>query len=333
MENKILAFVEVKQGIVKNNIFELLTTARKLAESLQCPFDAITVSDLTQEQLNILSEYGVENVYNIKLSELNTKSPLTVNKYSYSAITRVVADFILSGNYTIVMLSATSFGKEVAPSLAIKIEAALGVDLIDLKVEDGNLIATKPVYAGKAQVDLEFKSKRVVLSLRPNVFKAEKFNASSFSVHNVEISNITEADFRTVVSDIVLSSGKLDVAEADKIVSGGRGLKGPENFHLIEELAAVLGAATGASRAVVDAGWRPHSEQVGQTGKTVSPSLYIACGISGAIQHLAGMSSSKCIVAINKDKDAPIFQIADYGIVGDVFEILPKLTEELKKIL
>jgi electron transfer flavoprotein alpha subunit len=333
MENKILAIAEVKQGIIKNNTFELLTTARKLAESLQCPFEAITVSDLTQEQLNILSEYGVENLYNIKLSDLNAKSPISNIKYSHSAISRVVADFILSGNYTIVLLSATSFGKEIAPSLAIKTEAALGVDLIDLKVENGNLIATKPVYAGKAQVDLEFKSERVVLSLRPNVFKAEKMNSTSFTVHNIEISNITDSDFKTVVSEIVLSSGKLDVAEADKIVSGGRGLKGPENFHLIEELASVLGAATGASRAVVDAGWRPHSEQVGQTGKTVSPSLYIACGISGAIQHLAGMSSSKCIVAINKDKDAPIFQVADYGIVGDVFEILPKLTEELKKIL
>lgn len=333
MENKILAFVEVKQETIKNNIFELLTTARKLAESLKCPFDAITVSELTQEQLSILSEYGVENVYNIKLSDLNSRSPVSGIKYSHSAISRVIADFILTGNYTIVILSATSFGKEIAPSLAIKTEAAIGVDLIDLKVEDGNLIATKPVYAGKAQVDLEFKTKRVVLSLRPNVFKAEKLNAPSFTVHNVEISNLTDTDFRTVVLDTVFAGGKLDVAEADKIVSGGRGLKGPENFRLIEELAAVLGAATGASRAVVDAGWRPHSEQVGQTGKTVSPTLYIACGISGAIQHLAGMSSSKCIVAINKDKDAPIFQIADYGIVGDVFEVLPKLTEELKKIL
>lgn len=333
MENKILAFVEIKQGIIKNNAFELITTAHKLAESLRCPFDVITVSDLTPEELNILSEYGVENVYNIKLSNLNAKSQFPSIRYSHSAIAKIVADFILSGTYTIVMLSATSFGKEVAPSLAIKTEAALGVDLIDLKVEGDNIIATKPVYAGKAQVDLEFKSKRIVLSLRPNVFKTEKLKAPSFSVHNIEISNLTDADFRTVVSDIILSAGKLDVAEADKIVSGGRGLKGPENFHLIENLASVLGAATGASRAVVDAGWRPHSEQVGQTGKTVSPSLYIACGISGAIQHLAGMSSSKCIVAINKDKDAPIFQIADYGIVGDVFEILPRLTEELKKIL
>lgn len=164
------------------------------------------------------------------------------------------------------------------------------------------------------------------------MFKAEQVEGDVPSVEGIKI-DFNGADFSAVVKETTVSSEKIDVAEANIIVSGGRGLKAPENYHLVEELAKVLGAGVGASRAVVDAGWRPHSEQVGQTGKTVSPNLYIACGISGAIQHLAGMSSSKCIVAINKDKDAPIFQIADYGIVGDVFEILPALTEEFKKVL
>jgi electron transfer flavoprotein alpha subunit len=203
------------------------------------------------------------------------------------------------------------------------------MDCVKLDTSSSKLTATRPVYAGKALVDVKFNSGKKVITIRPNVFKAQPSENSSVDVTTNEVSS---PNLKTRVVEFKKSEGKLDVAEADIIVSGGRGLKGPEHFNLIEELADSLGAAVGASRAVVDAGWRPHGEQVGQTGKTVSPSLYVACGISGAIQHLAGMSSSKYIVAINKDKDAPIFNIADYGIAGDVFEILPVLTEEIKKV-
>lgn len=196
----------------------------------------------------------------------------------------------------------------------------------------GTISATRPVYAGKGLVDVTVKTPVKIFTLRPNVFTAGESTGTAAAVEKKSVA-LTEADFSVVVKEVRQASGKKDVAEADVIVSGGRGLKSPEHFAMIEELAGALNAAVGASRAVVDAGWRPHDEQVGQTGKTVSPSLYIAVAISGAVQHLAGMSSSKCIVAINKDKDAPIFSVADYGIVGDAFEVVPALTAEVKKIL
>ncbi len=333
MNNKILAYIESKNNKFKNSAFEVITESSKLANSLGCEFDLIAITDINNPEIKNLSEYGAKKIKIVDENSLNKIYGDDI-KYSHSAISKVISEIALKGNYNIIILSATSFGKETAPSLAVKIDSAFCPDCTDLKVIEGKIIATKPVYAGKSYVDIKFNSDKILLTLRPNVFKAEKINNENIEIENIDINelDITKNDFRTIVKDIVISSEKLDVAEADRIVSGGRGMRGPENFVLIENLASLIGAATGASRAVVDADWRPHSEQVGQTGKTVSPSLYIACGISGAIQHLAGMSSSKCIVAINKDKDAPIFQVADYGIVGDVFEVLPALTEELKKL-
>jgi electron transfer flavoprotein alpha subunit len=199
-------------------------------------------------------------------------------------------------------------------------------------VEGSDIIASRPVYAGKPLVDVKVSSPMKIFSLRPNVFTATAAGGGSVAAEQVAIT-LADADFAVRATGVKISAGRPDVTEASIVVSGGRGMKGPEHFPLIEKLADTLGGAVGASRAVVDAGWRPHDEQVGQTGKTVSPTLYIACGISGAVQHLAGMSSSKYIVAINKDKDAPIFQVADYGIAGDVFDVLPELTEHLKTSL
>lgn len=252
--------------------------------------------------------------------------------YSVTAYSKVLAEIAKQENASVVLMPASAMGKELAPRLAVKLDAGVAVDCTALKVENGDVIATRPVYAGKALVDVRVRSAIKIFTLRPNVFSAGAGNGATASVVKIDIV-LNDDDFSSVVRDVATSSGRPDVTEADVIVSGGRGMKGPEHFHFLEELAGILDGAVGASRAVVDAGWRSHDDQVGQTGKVVSPSLYIACGISGAIQHLAGMSSSKYIVAVNKDKDAPIFQIADYGIVGDVFEVLPALTQELKKFL
>jgi electron transfer flavoprotein alpha subunit len=202
-------------------------------------------------------------------------------------------------------------------------------------VEDGNLVATRPIYAGKAYARVTFENSwPQMATARPKVMDINEPDKSRSAEVLDAAFSLDDGALKTKIVDVLKDeSGKVDLTEADKIVSGGRGMKGPENYKILEDLADLIGATVGASRSAVDAGWRPHSDQVGQTGKVVSPGLYIACGISGAIQHLAGMSTSKVIVAINKDADAPIFQKADYGVVGDLFDVVPALTEEVKKYL
>ena len=335
MSNKILAVAEAKDGKFKNPAQEVVTEAKKLAEQLGSDFEVLAIGSGIEEEAKNLGAFGAKKVLVVDLNDLNSKSGTSGFEYSQSAFAKVISEIAKRQDTDIILMSATSLGKDLAPRVAVKNESAICPDCVDIQVDGGKIIAKKPVFAGKSYIKVAFNSDKIVLTLRPNVFKAEKTGDGNAEIEVVDVGslNITPDDFRSVVKETKVSSEKLDVAEASIIVSGGRGLRGPENWNLIEDLAGVLGAATGASRAVVDAGWRPHSEQVGQTGKTVSPNLYIACGISGAIQHLAGMSSAKCIVAINKDKDAPIFQIADYGIVGDVFEILPALKDELKNVL
>jgi len=320
MANKILAVLEQRDGLLKRSSFETVSTANKLASELNLEAEAVVVGNEISN-INDVGNYGISKVVLLKNAEL-------VN-YSSSGYRDVIVNYANEVDADYIMLSNTSLGKDLAPRLAVKLGAGCLMDCVILDTSSGDLTATRPVYAGKALVDVKFNSDRRVITIRPNVFKAQPSDKNSV---DVTVNEVSSPNLKTRVIEFKKSEGKLDVAEADIIVSGGRGMKGPENFYLIEELADSLGAAVGASRAVVDAGWRPHGEQVGQTGKTVSPSLYVACGISGAIQHLAGMSSSKYIVAINKDKDAPIFNIADYGIAGDVFEILPVLTEEIKKV-
>jgi len=335
MNNKILAFVEVKDGKFKHSAFEVVTEAHKIATESNSELVFLTIGSEIENEAKNLAEYGAKELLQVNLNELNSKSSETEFIYSPSAYAKVISEAAMLQNANIIILSATALGKDLVGRIAIKTDSSVFNDCIDIKFENGNIIATRPVYAGKSLIVIKSKTDKIVLTLRPNVFKPHKIESVGIKIEKLDVNslNLTEQDFSTLVKKVAISSEKLDVAEADRIVSGGRGLRGPENFNLIENLAASIGGATGASRAVVDAGWRSHAEQVGQTGKTVSPSLYIACGISGAIQHLAGMSSSQCIVAINKDKDAPIFQIANYGIVGDVFEVIPALTEEFKKVL
>ncbi len=321
MSKKILAVLEQRENKLKKSAFEVVTTAVNLARELKLDAKVIVIGNGI-ENLNEIVKYGIGDVTHFKNS--------TLANYSSTAYTQLVTDFAKEIDAEYILFSDTALGKDLAPRVAAQLNAGCMIDCIHLEVKDGGLTATRPVYAGKALMELKPKSEIKVITIRPNVFKAH--SAENNVSLNIVTKEVNSPDLSTRVVEFKKSEGKLDVAEADIIVSGGRGLKDPENFKMITDLAEALGAAVGASRAVVDAGWRPHREQVGQTGKTVSPSLYVACGISGAIQHLAGMSSSKYIVAINKDKDAPIFSVADYGIAGDVFEILPKLTEEIKKI-
>jgi electron transfer flavoprotein alpha subunit len=320
MANKILAVLEQRDGLLKRSAFETVSAANKIASELNLEAEALVAGNEISN-INDVGNYGISKVVHLKHAEL-------VN-YSSSGYRDAIVNYANEVDADYIMLANTSLGKDLAPRLAVKLEAGCLMDCVKIDTSSGELTATRPVYAGKALVDVKFNSVKKVITIRPNVFKAQPTENSSV---DVTLNEVSSPNVQTKVVEFKKSEGKLDVAEADIIVSGGRGMKGPEHFNLIEELADSLGAAVGASRAVVDAGWRPHGEQVGQTGKTVSPSLYVACGISGAIQHLAGMSSSKYIVAINKDKDAPIFNIADYGIAGDVFDILPVLTEEIKKV-
>ncbi|AFH49550.1 Electron transfer flavoprotein subunit alpha [Ignavibacterium album JCM 16511] len=320
MAEKILAVLEQREGNLKRVSFEAASVAVSLASQLGFEAEAVVVGSEINN-LNELSKYGISKLTHLK-NEL-------LENYSPSAYSEMIALFANESGAKILIFPNTAMGVDLAPRVSVKLNAGIAMDCMKLEVKDNDIIATRPVYAGKSLIDVKLKSGVKIFTIRPNVFRPQPVDSATVQV---EIKQVENPNLKTKVTAFKKSEGKIDVAEADIIVSGGRGMKGPENFHLIEELAEVLGAAVGASRAVVDAGWRPHREQVGQTGKTVSPSLYIACGISGAIQHLAGMSSSKYIVAINKDKDAPIFNVADYGIAGDVFEILPALTEEIKKL-
>ena len=316
----ILIYLEPSGEGLKRSSYEAITAARSISGG--APIAGI-IFNATEAQIVTAGAYGLASCQNVNGPEWQS--------FQNSAVAAAVSEAAAALNATTVLISATSTGKDIAPRVAIRLQAGLLPDCVELHGTSTALEAVRPVYAGKASIRVKTHTTVTVATLRPNVFTAREDAAANTSV--TSFSPATDSSLRSAtVTGINKNEGTLDVSEADIIVSGGRGLKGPENFHLVESLARSLGAAVGASRAVVDAGWRPHNEQVGQTGKTVSPTMYIACGISGAVQHLAGMSTSKIIVAINKDKEAPIFKVADFGIIGDVIEVLPRLTQKISSV-
>lgn len=324
MSGKILVFIEQRNEEIKKQSLEAARLGYKISKELNSELVGVVLGN-DIKNLNIVSEHGLENLIHFKNSKLHN--------YSSTAYAKLIADYAKENNVSLILMSHTSMGKDLAPIVSAKLKAGYGADCTSFGIKDGTLVFERPIFAGKSIMNFSLSSDVKVLTIRPN---SVSLTEDGYNVNlKLDTKEVTDdmLDLRSYSISYVKTEGKIDVAEAEIIISGGRGMKGPENFQILEDIAQLLGGAVGASRAVVDAGWRPHSEQVGQTGKTVSPKLYIACGISGAIQHLAGMSSAKCIVAINKDKDAPIFQIADYGIVGDVIEVLPALKEELKKYI
>ncbi len=317
----LLVLCESKAGSLKAVSREAVSAAKKMATTLSTDVTAVVFGDVTD--VASLGNFGASKVIHVTHPELAA--------YSTEGYAQAAAEIVKSENPAAVILPATLRGKDLAPRLAARIGAALLSDCTDVKVDGGEFRALRPIYAGKVLMWAKVKGALPLLTLRPKAFLAEATGGTA-QVESRTVNLDPNRIRARVVEEKASAGATLDVTEADIVVSGGRGLKGPEGFGIIEDLAKTLGAAVGASRAVVDAGWRPHGEQVGQTGKVVSPTLYIAVAISGAVQHLAGMTTSRTIVAINKDADAPIFKVATYGIVGDAFEIIPKLTEELKKI-
>ena len=320
MAGDVLVFVETRGGALKRSAAEVATAGRALADALAGRLTAVVVGS-APDAAATLGRHGVDRVL--------TVDGEPYGRYLLEPYAAALEQAVKATSPRAVLLAASVVGKELGATLAGRTGRGLVADAVAVRADGGRLVATKPKYAGKALAQVAVAGDAVV-SLRPNATPPREVARTPI----VESLAVTSTPARVRLIEVVAAKEKRrELTESDIIVSGGRGLGGPTTWALVTDLAQALGAAHGASRAVVDAGWRPHAEQVGQTGKTVSPKLYVACGISGAIQHLAGMSSSKVIVAINKDPDAPIFKVADYGIVGDVHTVLPLLTAAAREFL
>ena len=327
MAQGVMIIAEQRDGDLRKISFELVSEGKRLADASGQELTAVLLGSNIKDKAAQLGQYGAAKV-------LVADDP-GLEKYTTGAYVSVISEIVKANDLSILLLGASAQGKDLAARLAARLGVGMAQDCTQFAVEDGKLVATRPIYAGKAYAKVTYDdSFPQTATARPNVMAINEPDESLSAEVTDAAFTLDEGAVKTTIADEVKDeSGKVDLTEADKIVSGGRGVKGPEGFDVLENLAEAIGASVGASRSAVDAGWRGHTDQVGQTGKVVSPTLYIACGISGAIQHLAGMSTSKYVVAINKDPEAPIFQKADYGIVDDLFNVVPAITEEIKKIM
>ncbi len=319
MSDGILVITETADRRFRKSTYEVVSEGRRLADQLNTPLSAVVLGSDVLAAAAELKHYGADRVLVCDAPELTDFDP--------DRFTSLLHDIAITRQPQVVLFGASIRDKQLAPRLAARLDAGLAMDCTSVALQDGVLTCTRPMFGGKIFADVQIQGSPQIIVVRPNVMAIVENPKEGL----VEKTAPQLGEVKTVVVEKLMDTGsKIELTEADVIVSGGRGTAG--NFKPIEELAAALGGAVGASRSAVDEGWRKHGDQVGQTGKVVSPGLYVACGISGAIQHLAGMSTSKVIVAINKDPEAPIFSKADFGVAGDIFQVLPAFTEAVKKI-
>ena len=319
MAQGVFAIAEQRDGQLRKVSFEVVSEGRRVADGLGAELTAVVLGAGVDGLAEELKKYGADKIW--------VADDAALTDYTTDAYTNILSGLIQTADPEVIILGASAQGKDLAGRLAARLDAGVAMDCTAIKLDNGSLTYTRPMFGGKIVADVEIEGAPQIVAVRPNVMDITKAAKDSA----VEKPAVDIGEIKTAVIENKMETGdKIELTEADIIVSGGRGTGG--DYAAIEALAAELGAAIGASRSAVDEGWRPHSDQVGQTGKTVSPTLYVACGISGAIQHLAGMSTSKYIVAINKDEEAPIFSKADFGIAGDLFDVVPAITEEVKKV-
>ncbi|MFX3625961.1 MAG: electron transfer flavoprotein subunit alpha/FixB family protein [bacterium] len=315
----VLVFAESVDGKFKKSTYEAVSYAKETANQLGTKVVAVSIGNVDEADMKALGDNGAETVYAVSL-----------NKFTPEAYSTTIADIAKKEDVKVVVVSNSYTGKSITPRIAVKLNASVASGVVSLPDTSSGFVVRQGVFSGKAFADVDLTSDVKVLAITPNSYQINNYGGEANVINHD--AGLGDDVWKTQIVETNRVTGKIPLTEAELVVSGGRGLKGPENWSMVEDFAEVLGAATACSKPVSDMEWRPHEEHVGQTGITIKPNLYIAIGISGAIQHLAGVSSSKVIVAINKDPEAPFFKAADYGIVGDAFEVVPKLIEAAKNL-